>query len=95
MTVEIVSVVLEEGIVSIMAVDCSEENLQRMERIRDDGCERELEFLFDTHEKNDYLYLRKWLKKQKATHQAKTWGEALQAVSGIITTLSGRYRVRE
>lgn len=93
MTVEIVSVCLKEGIVTLTAIDCSEENLQRFERTRDDGFEKELEFLFDTHNKRDYLDLYKWIKEQKATRQARTWGEAIRSVNGTVTTISCRHRV--
>lgn len=93
MTVEITSVDLNKGVVSITAIDCSEENLQKMERQRDDGFERELNFMFDTHEKNDYLYLRKWLKSQKTAAQAKTWGDALHSILGIVTSINGKYGV--
>lgn len=95
MTVEIVSAVLNQGIVTITAVDCSDENLQRMERMGDDGFEKELEFLFDTHNKDEYLYLRRWLKRQKAAGQADTWGNALRSVCGTITTINGKYRAWE
>lgn len=95
MTVELTSVALDKGMVMFTAVDCSEENLQRMERMRDDGFEKELEFLFDTHKRNEYLYLRRWLKRQKATRQAETWGDALRSVCGTITTISRAYRVWE
>ena len=95
MTVEIVSVSLKQGIITITANDCSEENLQRMERIRDDGFEKELEFIFDTHCRNDYLYFARWIKRQKVTDQAKTWGEALYSLCGIVTTINGKYRVWE
>lgn len=91
MTVEITSVSLNQGVVVIQAIDCSEENLQRMQRIREDCIERELCFVFDTKQKNDYVYLRKWLHRQKATKDAKTWGEALHAVYGTITTISGKF----
>lgn len=33
-----------------------------------------------------------WLHRQKATQGAATWGEALNAVIGIITTISQKYR---
>ena len=51
MTIEVTSTSICSGIVRIYGIDCSEENLQRMERIRDDGTEREVVFVFDT--KND------------------------------------------
>ena len=37
MTIEITSVKLSHGVVTITAIDCSEEHLQYMERCRDDG----------------------------------------------------------
>lgn len=92
MDVEILSYEVKDGIVKIQAIDVSEQNLQRLERLRDDGQERELEFVFDTFKKGDYKYLRGWLKKQKATREAKTWGEALTAIIGSITVINGRYR---
>ena len=48
MTIEVTSTSICSGIVRIYGIDCSEENLQRMERIRDDGTEREVVFVFDT-----------------------------------------------
>lgn len=95
MLVEIVSTQLDNGVVKISAIDCSEENLQRLERIRDDGVEKEVEFLFDTHNRKCYWDFYKWLKSQKATSRAGTWGEALFAVIGTVTTISNKYRVWE
>lgn len=43
MTIEVTSTLIRSGVVRIYGIDCSEENLQRMERIRDDGTERKLE----------------------------------------------------
>lgn len=93
MTVEITEVVLNQGVVSVSAVDCSEEHLQRMERQRDDGMERVVEFVFDTHKASHYHYLYKWLKRQKAAKAAKTWGEALFSVMGTVTSINSKYRV--
>lgn len=95
MTVEIQSVELHHGIVIISAVDCSEEHLQYLERNRDDGVEKEIQFSFDTRFRNQYLALRSWLRQQKAAGQSKTWGEALASVTGIVTTINGKYRVWE
>lgn len=95
MTVEIQSVGLQNGIVIISAVDCSEEHLQYMERFRDDGVEKEILFSFDTRYRNQYLALRSWLKQQKAARQSKTWGEALASVTGIVTSINAKYRVWE
>ena len=92
MTVEITSVDLDQGVVKITAADCSEEHLQKLERTRDDGFVEEMEFLFDTHKEKEYRYLFRWLKRQKAAGQARTWGEALRSVCGTVTTISGAYR---
>ena len=93
MTVEIVTATLTKGIVTLTAIDCSEENLRRMERWRDNKEEKMMEFVFDTTIRKDYLHFRKWMKQQKVTREAKTWGEALNAISGIITDINGKYRV--
>ena len=92
MDVVIISCEVDHGIVRILAVDVSDQNLRRLERLRDDASETIVEFVFDTVRKGDYLYLRSWLKSQKAARQARTWGEALAAVTGSITTISTRYR---
>ena len=92
MTVEIIAGRISEGVVQLTALDVSEENLQRMERTRDDGVEIEIEFVFDTRDQKAYSYIRKWLRKQKAANGVKTWGEAVQAVVGTITTISQKYR---
>ena len=91
MDVEIIAYAVKDGIVSISAIDISDYNLQRLERLRDDQ-ERELEFVFDTSKKEEFSYLHKWLKRQKVTKEAKTWGEALRSVVGIFTTINGKYR---
>ncbi len=91
MTVEITSIDIKEGVVTITAIDVSEENLQILERNRED-VETELHFIFDTHESMEYQYLYSWLHRQKVTKGCTTWGEALNAVIGIITTISQKYR---
>ena len=57
MLVEILSVTLKKGIVEIQALDVSEENLSRMERMRDDMNNPELTFLLDTREEKVLMYL--------------------------------------
>ena len=54
MDVEIISYAVKDGIVSISAIDISDYNLQRLERLRDDQ-ERELEFVFDTSKKEEFF----------------------------------------
>ena len=70
-----------------------EEHLQYMERCRDDGFEKQLEFVFDTTSRQQFPYFRKWMKEQKAAKQAITWGDALSAIIGTVTTINGKYRV--
>ena len=93
MTVEIVSYEVKDGVVTIEAENCDEAHLQKLERIRDDYIQRMITFVFDTKEKNDLKYLRSFLKRQKRVKEAKpqTWGEALTAVIGSITTISSKY----
>ncbi len=92
MLIEITAARIQEGIIEIYGIDVSEENLQRMERSRDDGVEQEIQFLFDTRDSRTYGYIRRWLKTQKAARGKETWGSAVQAVVGTITEVSGRYR---
>lgn len=40
MTIEIEEVTVKDGIVRITALNCSEENLQKLERLRDDCYQR-------------------------------------------------------
>ena len=42
MTIEVTSTLIRSGVVRIYGIDCSEENLQRMVWIRDDGTERKM-----------------------------------------------------
>ena len=92
MLVEILSVSIKKGIVEIQALDVSEENLARMERMRDDMNNPEITFLLDTREEKVLTYLNNWLHRQKAVRKQEctTWGQALQAVVGTITTISGK-----
>lgn len=93
MTVEIVGVELSNRIVTITAVDCSEERLQYMKRMRDDGFESKAVFVYDTTQFSALCDLRYWLMRQKATKGSKTYGEALHSILGTVTTISSKYRV--
>lgn len=92
--VEIKSVELNKGLVTICCNDVSDDNLERLERLRDDGTEKEVSFVFDSHDKKDYIFLRNWLRNQKVTKDATTWGEALNSIVGIYTQLPGKFRVQ-
>lgn len=95
MTVEITDVSLNNKIVTITAIDVSEENLQRLERVRDDGFEKEVCYVFDTTDREAFQYLYKFMHRQKITNGCVNWGQALQAIIGTHTTISGKYRVLE
>ena len=99
MTIEVMDIRItdrQNGTVRMTARDVSEEHLQYLERYRDDGFESEIEYEWVTADTRQMMALRRWLKNQKATQTAKTYGEALQAVIGIMTqSPSGRYRVWE
>lgn len=92
MMIEITAVSIRNAVVTIDGIDISEENLQRMERIRDDGFEKQVVFVFDTHDPEAQHYLYRWLKRQKATQGCKTWGLALNAITGTHVTISQKYR---
>lgn len=91
MDVEILSVQLNEGIVYFFCNDISDENLRRLERMRDDATEEEVTFVFDTHNEKEYKSLRYWLRNQKASKGASTWGQALQSVVGTITVIPTKF----
>lgn len=99
MTIEIISAsIISRHAIQITAINCSEENFERMERLRDDSYEQEIQYYFDSISNPKAFYvLRKWLQKQKTTAKAETWGEALQAVVGTITDSYGigKFRVME
>ncbi len=91
MTVEITGFSFINKELHLFATNADERHLQILERNRfDDGSEQELEFIFD---KDNINYLYKWLKRQKAVKTAapKTLGQAVNAVLGTVTTLSGKY----
>lgn len=92
MTVEITSTLIDKGVVSITAIDVSEENLQRIERMRDDISEDEIIFIFDTNKETAFVDFTKWLRSQKATKNSLTYGEALKSTIGTITDIPRRYR---
>ena len=89
MTVEITSIAINKGIVTITVTDISEENLQRIERYRTDNIEhREIEVVYDTKVSKDFHSLRNFLKSHKATKGCNTWGEALHATLGTIVSMN-------
>lgn len=96
MTVEIISASIKESVVIIECTDCSEANLERMERTRmDDGHEKTINIVIDTTEKKSFLALRRWMLQQKCTNNKKTWGDALASLKGTITDTYGigKFRV--
>jgi len=95
MRVEIKGVGLQNGIVTISCIDCSEEHLQWIERTRDDGIEREFDLVIDSKDTKAFKSLRRWMRKQSCTGGKTTWGAALNALRGTITDTYGigKYRV--
>ena len=99
MTIKITSMKITDralGTVRMTATDCSEEHAQYLERYRDDGFEKELVYEWNTKDPTQQYWFRWWLKRQKATKDAKTFGEAMEKVIGtIVDSPSNRYRVWE
>ena len=93
MLIEITGTALAQGVAHIYGVDVSEENLQRIERLRtDDSFDQEIEFVFDTKNKKTCTYFSSWLHSQKVAENAATYGEAIRSTIGTITNISGKYR---
>ena len=99
MTIEVLDMRIidkKSGLVRLIARDVSEEHLQYLERYRDDGFEEDLTYEWFTQDQKQFNAMKRWLKMQKATNTAKTFGEAMRAVEGIITqSPAGKYRVWE
>ena len=93
MTVEITSVTINKRIVTIEAIDVSEENLQWIERIRDDCFDREIAFNFDLNQKSANIYLYRFLHHQKKVIelQPDLLIDALFAIVGTVTNISDKY----
>lgn len=93
MTVEITSATIHNKIVEIEAIDVSEEHLQRIERTRDDGFERELLFTFDLCNRWQNSYLYRFLHQQKRVMEKNPslLIDALQYTVGTVTSISGKY----
>lgn len=95
MTVEITAAYIQKGIVTIECIDCSEINLERLERTRmDGGIEKSIHFVIDTTEQKSYIALRKWMMHQKCTENKKNWGEALNSLHGTVTDTYGLGKFR-
>jgi hypothetical protein len=93
MLIEITGTALDQGVAHIYGVDVSEENLQRIERLRtDDSFDQEIDFVFDTKDKKTFTYFSKWLHSQKVAENAATYGDAIRSTIGTITNISGKYR---
>lgn len=97
MTIEIVSTVLHKGTVMISCIDCSEENMSRWMRERDDGTQKEFEIVIDTSDPKQFISFRNWMMRQRCTEGKKTWGDAIRSLTGTITESYGigKYRVSD
>ncbi|MCR4752026.1 MAG: hypothetical protein K5852_06995 [Eubacterium sp.] len=83
--------IIDRRYIVVESIDVSEMQLMRLER-RDDGCEREITFMFDTKDPKASAYIYRWLRKHKSK-DASTLGESLRSVVGRVCELSGYYRV--
>lgn len=90
--VEINSVQMQKGFITISCNDVSHENSDRFDRVRIEDTEREVTFVFDSHDFKDFEYLSSWLHSQKASKGASTWGEALNSIIGTRTQISSKFR---
>ena len=94
MTIEVTSATIKNSIVTITALDVSEEHFQWIQRTRDDGFEKEIEYTFDTRDPKHRNYLYWFLKHQRNARGATTWGDAIHSIIGtIIESPIGKYRV--
>ena len=93
MTIEITAASINNHVVEIQAIDISEEHLQRIERTRDDGFERELLFTFDLRNKEQNIYIYRFLHHQKRVQEKhpSLLIDALQCTVGTVTSMSGKF----
>lgn len=91
--VEVNSVQLQKGIITITCSDVSYEHSDRLERVRADENGQEAIFVFDSHNFKEFEYLSNWLHSQKASKGASTWGEALNSIVGTRTQIASNYKI--
>ena len=91
----------ESKTIEILAIDTSQERLERLERNRVDR-DPEITFRICLESKKGYYYFMHWINSQKAVKDADsklptriTLFQALQAVTGTDTMISSKYRVYE
>ena len=96
MTITITAAYSRDKVVYIEGTDTSEEQLIRLERGREDRDPKIITYCIDSTTPRHCRYISKWLKRQKATQGAKTYGEAVRAVVGTVTqSPRSMYRVWE
>lgn len=94
MMVEITEVNITEDKISIIATNL--ESILLVDDLFEDIDETPVQFDFDRHAKNGAAmkYLYKVCQGQKKCQSAKSMGEKLEKLCGVITTLSESFRVK-
>ena len=96
MLVEITNAYFQDGIFRLEAIDCDTLSLMKLERNRvDDGSERTVSFELDTHSIKGFNTTRRFLKSQKVTAGARTYGEAASRIIGTVCEVPKRFRIFE
>ncbi len=94
MTVEITEVNISDDKIEIVATNL--ENIFTSENLFEDIDEEKVHFEFDRHARNGAAmkYLYKVCQSQKRCQSAKSMGEKLEKLAGVITTLSESFKVK-
>ena len=94
MMVEITEVNISEDKISIIATNL--ESILLVDDLFEDIDEAPVQFDFDRHAKNGAAmkYLYKVCQGQKKCQSAKSMGEKLEKLCGVITTLSESFRLK-
>ena len=93
MTAEITGAKLENKTITITAIDCSQERMMNLERLREEDLEKEYIFEFDTRDPRDLKYIRWWLRSQECTKAIlpASWGEVLANLKGHFAVMNRKY----
>ena len=89
MTITIDNAYLKGGDLILEVTDSSEEQLQFLERGQLDRA-RTITIFFVNQEYKNREYCVKWLHRQKACKDAKTYGEAIASLIGTVTQSPSR-----
>ncbi|MBR3142026.1 MAG: hypothetical protein IKF09_02630 [Clostridiales bacterium] len=95
MMVEITEVTIAEDKISIVATNL--DNILLADNLYEDIDPKPVQFEFDRHAKGgrEMKYLYKVCQGQSKCRSAKSMGEKIEKLCGVITTLSESFQVRE